>query len=43
MGENGKEVVTTSEGVVFTFHNSERQYCDYRTSVIASFVYSLYV
>ena len=41
MGEGGKEVVSTEEGVVFTFHHSEQQYCDYRTSVIASIIYSL--
>ena len=41
MGEGGKEVVSAEEGVVFTFHHSEQQYCDYRTSVVASIVYSL--
>ena len=41
MGEGGKEVVSAEEGVVFTFHKSDQQYCDYRTSVVASFVYFL--
>ena len=41
MGEGGKEVVSAEEGVIFTFHHSEQQYCDYRTSVVASIIYSL--